>query len=392
MSALPRALSVSIRSALLCAGTAAVVPGAQAAPAGGSVVAGQGSIGTPVVGTTVVNQQTQALVVNWQSFDVAAGELVRFDQPTASATALNRILDHKASQVHGAIEANGRVFLVNTRGIFFGKTAQVNVGSLVASGLDITTEDFMAGRYEFDAAAGSGSVINEGTITAATGGSVSLLGSGVSNSGLIVARYGRINLGSGQTATLDFDGDGLIRFAVDGEVLGSGDGIEAAVDNSGTIQAHGGQVLLQGAAAKDVFTQVVNNSGVIGAQGIDTSGGSIRLVGGGSGGTVLNTGSLDASSLVAEGGFVELSASDMAVVAESGSIDVSSGAATGGEARVLGDNAGLFDTASVNASGATGGGTVLVGGDFQGGNPEISNATYAVVASDAEILADATGA
>ena len=77
---------------------------------------------------------------------------------------------------------------------------------------------------------------------------------------------------------MDFDGDGLIQFAVDEEILQNVHDVDDAVSNTGTINADGGTVLLKGKAAKDVFTNVVNNSGIIGASKIQNEGGVIKLV------------------------------------------------------------------------------------------------------------------
>ena len=72
------------------------------------------------------------------------------------------------------------------------------------------------------------------------------------------------------------------------------------------------------------------------------------------------------------------------------SIDASdrSPGATGGSVSILGEHVALTD-AVVDASGDAGGGSVLVGGDFQGGNPDVQNAQRTFVAADAEIRADA---
>lgn len=86
----------------------------QAAPQGGVIVAGQGSI-TNAPNTTNVNQQTGTMVVDWNSFNVASQETVNFNQPSANAAALNRIYDQNPSQIFGAINANGRVFLSNPK-------------------------------------------------------------------------------------------------------------------------------------------------------------------------------------------------------------------------------------------------------------------------------------
>ncbi|NIV26215.1 MAG: filamentous hemagglutinin N-terminal domain-containing protein, partial [Gammaproteobacteria bacterium] len=99
----------------------------------------------------------------------------------------------------GTLSANGNVILLNAAGMFFSPTAMVNVNSLIASSLDLSDEDFFAGRYKFQAAPHTegGLVVNQGTIEAAIGGSVSLIGGAVSNEGVILAQAGQVNLVSG---------------------------------------------------------------------------------------------------------------------------------------------------------------------------------------------------
>ena len=114
-----------------------------AAPVGGNVVGGTGSISQSDL-TTTINQNTQNLAINWQSFDVNSNERVQFIQPNTSSIALNRILGNNGSVIQGQIDANGQVILVNPNGVFFSSTATVNVGGLIASSLDMTPSDFMS--------------------------------------------------------------------------------------------------------------------------------------------------------------------------------------------------------------------------------------------------------
>ncbi|MGB1799732.1 MAG: filamentous hemagglutinin N-terminal domain-containing protein, partial [Gammaproteobacteria bacterium] len=229
---------------------------AYAGPEGGVVAAGEGSIATPNATTTNINQVSNNLIVNWQSFNVNANETVNFNQPSAQARALNRIFDQNPSQIFGSINANGHVTLLNSNGLFISPTAHVNVGSLIASGLDISDEDFMNGKHVFFNKDGSegGQVVNRGLIEAATGGSVTLIGGAVKNEGTIVATAGQVNLVAGKKVTMDFDGDGLMQFTIDEKILENVHDLDNAVTNSGTISAEGGTVLLKGSAAKDVFT------------------------------------------------------------------------------------------------------------------------------------------
>ncbi|MCC7411215.1 MAG: filamentous hemagglutinin N-terminal domain-containing protein, partial [Gammaproteobacteria bacterium] len=379
----------------VCLSTAGVMIGLQpgavlAGPQGGTVVAGQGSINRPDANTTVINQSSHNLALDWRSFDVARNELVRFQQPGATATALNRIFDQKPSQIFGRVQANGQIYLVNPNGVYFGPSARLAVGGLVAAGAKIDVDDFMAGNYRLDTSADSdGIVINQGVIEAATGGSVALVGKAVRNEGVIIANAGRVNLVAGSKVALDFDGDGLMRFTVDEAVLDNARALDAAVSNTGTVQADGGEIILHASVAKNVFDQAINNSGVIKAARIDNAGGTIRLVGAGPQASVLNTGTLAADGIRGSGGRVEVNA-DGTLIAGSGSrISARGGAGTGGAVHLLGERVGLGGDAAVDVSGLNGGGEILAGGDFQGANAAVRNAAQTFVGAGVTLTADA---
>ena len=120
------------------------VVGAVELPAGGQVVAGQATMRTS--GTTVrIEQSSPRAVIDWQTFSVGQGHRVEFQQPSASAGTLNRILGSNVSLIQGQISANGQVFLVNPNGVLFTPSAQVDVGVMVASTLNISIDDFMGG-------------------------------------------------------------------------------------------------------------------------------------------------------------------------------------------------------------------------------------------------------
>jgi len=137
---------------------------AYALPGGGSVAAGAATLSSGA-NTLTVNQSSQNAVLNWQSFSIAQGESVRFNQPNTGSVALNRVTGSDPSSILGSLSANGKVFLVNPNGILFGANAQVNVGGLVASTLNISDADFMAGKYSFSGP-GGGTVLNQGSINA----------------------------------------------------------------------------------------------------------------------------------------------------------------------------------------------------------------------------------
>lgn len=283
---------------------AAITGSAQAAPTDGIIIDGAANI-TYTDTTTNINQSTQNVTINWQDFDIDIDETVTFFQPNAESMALNRVLTGDGTQILGNLNANGRVFVLDANGVLFGQNAQVNVGSLVASTLDINNSDFVAGDYTFTAFTGAGtpgSVLNLGEINAIDGGVVALLGGQVSNQGVIRANLGSVALAAGNKITLDFAGDGLLNVQIDEAVA------NALAHNGGLIQANGGSVLMTAHASNTLLQTVVNNEGVIEAQTLVEQDGHISLLGGFNGGEVSVGGVLDASAPNGgNGGFVETS-------------------------------------------------------------------------------------
>jgi filamentous hemagglutinin family protein len=233
-----------------------------AGPEGGQVVGGAGNITQSGVNTTI-NQATQNMAINWQSYNVNVDERVQYIQPNSSAISLNRILSNNGSTIAGRIDANGQVILVNPNGVFFTPTAMVNVGGIIASTLDMMPTDFMNGHYIFNEVLGAdGAVGNSGTINASLGGNVALIGKQVENNGLVVANLGTVTLAAGKQAVLTFDQGGLLGIRVSKEILQDELGADPAVINSGEIKAEGGRVLLTASVSQDVFLQAVNTNGM----------------------------------------------------------------------------------------------------------------------------------
>lgn len=340
-----------------------------ALPQGGQVVAGQADITNPSAVQMQINQATQKAIINWQQFSIAAPEAVNFTQPNAAAIALKRVVGVDPSVIYGSLTANGGVWVINPAGILVGSTGVINVNSFLASTLNIADEDFLAGNYTFSQQLNTSlaSIVNQGTISAAAGQSVSLIAPGIANQGTIVASLGKVNLGAGEQVTVNFQGNELINFAVDksvlGEVLGpDGEPLEDSILNEGTISAEGGEVVLSARTAYDAIKSVVNNKGVIEAQTVENNNGVIRLQG-----------------------------NDLGIVYNSGTLDVSGldEGETGGEVEVTGEKTGLVHYSKIKASGRKGGGKVFVGGGFQGKNPSIKNGKITYVGKDAIIEADA---
>ncbi|MBB6095557.1 filamentous hemagglutinin family protein [Povalibacter uvarum] len=360
-------MNTNKRSRYLAAAISAVLSfaaaSAQASPQNGNVTAGSATINQPNANDTTVTQTSNSVSISWDSFDLDGNDSVVFVQPSSTAVALNRILDADPSSIMGSITANGRIFLMNANGIIFGSTATVNVGSLVATSLDLDTADAVSGIYTFDAANQRGEISNAGNITA---GSVALFGGSVLNNGMILANLGSISLGAGRAATVSFDAGGLINFQVDTALATDTSGASALVNNTGTLQAEGGQVLLTSRQATSIVANAVNNGGTIIATGISTDGGTIRLVG--NGGAVANTGTLNVSgsggnaagSVVIDGRSVNLGAATVVDVAgaTTGTLQVDSAQGINAAGTLAADGTTTLNAAGTIVFGATTAGTL----------------------------------
>ncbi len=252
----------------------ATVPSPNQLPTGGTVVAGSATIAagsTP--GTSVLNidQSTQRAIIDWKTFNLGSAAQVNFNQINSSSATLNRVLDSNASQIFGKITATGQVFLLNANGVYFGKSASVDVGSLAATTDSIGNADFMAGKSTFTRDGATGSIVNDGQLQAGLGGYIALLAPNVRNNGVVVAHLGTVAMASGESVTLNFDGNHLVGITVKPST------IAALVENKGAVLAPGGLIILSAQAVDHLLGGVVNNSGTLEATGLSTKGGRIVL-------------------------------------------------------------------------------------------------------------------
>ena len=340
-------------------------------PTGGTVVGGAATISQPSSTVTNVTQTSQRAIINWNSFSINAGERTQFNQPNSSAWTLNRVTGGDPSLIAngGQLIANGNIAISNASGVVFAKGSQVDVNGLIVTTADINNQDFMAGRLNFSIPSSNpnATVTNAGQISVADHGLAALVAPGVANSGVIRAKFGKVMLAGAETFTVDFYGDGLISFDVGSKVAQApvgpdGKPIAALVTNTGLIETDGGTVLLTADAADNILTDLVHAGGTLQAQSVGAQTGQVIVDGGSSAnGTVLVSGAIDASGLNA--------------------------GETGGSVSVRGDQVGVLSGASINVSGAAGGGNVAIGGTFHGADGH--NATATVVQKGATITANA---
>ncbi len=301
-------------------------------PTGGQVVGGSATIGQAPENTTV-NQSSQLAAINWQSFNVGSAAKVQFNQPDASAIALNRVVGGNLSQINGQIDANGQIVLINQSGVVFGRGSQVNAESVVVSTSDIATSDFMAGKMNFTGAPKPGAqIINNGNISARDAGLVGLVAPQVLNNGVITAQLGQVVLAGGAAFTLDLYGDRLISLDVTQAVRAvdvGGKLVPALVTNSGLILADGGKITLTAQDADALVTQLIAAGGTIQANTVGAQTGTISISG--VGGNISIAGNLLAQGNDAgqKGGAIQALATGTVAVAPTAIIDAS-GQAGGG--------------------------------------------------------------
>ncbi len=227
---------------------------AYAAPTGGVINAGSGSI-TQSGATTTITQNSGLIDINWNTFNVGAAETVHFDQVNNQAIAINRIQDASPSIIDGTILANGRVFLINDAGITFGSTAQVNVGSLVATTSD--NDSFSGDDFHFIGGDNGATISNEGTISIADGGFAILSAPKVENTGSITAQDGTIGLGSATEFTINTLSNN-ISFEANTATVGA-----IGADIAGTLSAQGGYVVIDARRTVNISSSVINLDGDI---------------------------------------------------------------------------------------------------------------------------------
>ena len=371
----------------------------QANPRGGTIVHGDVNIRGGGGNNLQIRQSSNSAIIDWESFSIDVGELTQFRQPNRNAAVLNRVTGGDPSAIHGALKANGNVFVINPNGILVGAGGTIDVHGLVLSTLDLENGEFLAGGDMTFKGAGE-NVTNMGRING-IGGDVFLIGRTVRNSGSITASSGTVGLAAGEEVLLTANGNKGERLFVRSKGAGvSGTGIL----NDGTIEGAAVELKAHG----NMFALAINNKGSIRATGAVTSGGKVYLRG--VGGSVRNSGSIQATSpgvgsggriqieaayakvdgmMRARGGNVRIAASERAEVG--GTIDVSAATGRGGDVVIEGREVQIGSTALVDASGDGGGGTARIGGGFQGRDAEVMNADRVIIDDGAVLRADATG-
>ncbi|MHC4119672.1 MAG: Ig-like domain-containing protein [Planctomycetota bacterium] len=209
-------------------------------------------------------------IINWDNFNTGTDQIVQFRQfmegvESNMSAVLNRINSGAITEFKGALNANGRVFVVNPAGILFANGSTVNVAQLVASGLGMTDDAFQAVLENPDNTmafgGGNGTVDVRGTVDATD--SVHLVGKKVRTIAGVRAPGGLIVIAAGDRAYIAQDGSNVL---VELDADPGGDPVD--VDVRSLLSVRDGDIVL---AASDQFGRTIRNVGTI----LATRGGTV---------------------------------------------------------------------------------------------------------------------
>lgn len=317
-----------------------------AAPHGCKVIAGDANC-TPRNANELLIESGKKTILEWDHFSIAEKETVTFQQFDQLSSVLNRVVGPE-SQLLGALNSNGRVFILNENGVYIGPNARIETAGFIAAAMDVLNADFLAGENLLFSSQNPNEVINLGSISCPTGDIV-LLGKVVHNEGTLEAPQGTVSLAQGAQILLKPEARTYIQLPIPIESEEKLPG--ASIINAGAIRALRAELK----SAPNPYVLAIQNKGLIEATEIQEIGGEIYLI--------------------AEGGFAEI-AGELRAEKE-----------TGGTIHLLGQDICIIDDALIDSSGTHGGGTVLIGGDYQGKNPEVMNAEHLLVVPSALIKA-----
>jgi filamentous hemagglutinin family protein len=304
---------------------------------------------------------------SFTQFNLDANQTANFLSQPSIHNILGRITGGDASLINGLIQVTGgnaNLFLINPAGIIFGTGASLNVP---ASFTATTATSIGFGNNWFNAtgvndyavlvgepntfaflSSSPGTIVNAGNLAVGTGQNLTLLGGTVVNAG-------QINAPTGQITVAAVPGESLIRLSQPGFLLSLEVSPSSLPPNPNTPLP-----------TPLSLPQLLTGGKISQAAGLTVkSDGTVQLTGSGveiptNTGTTIVSGTLNASGTAL--------------------------GQTGGKVQVLGDKVGLID-ANINASGTNGGGTVLIGGDYQG-RGTVPDASRTYVSHNSVINAD----
>ncbi|BAY98518.1 hypothetical protein NIES37_24680 [Tolypothrix tenuis PCC 7101] len=305
---------------------------------------------------------------SFSQFGLDANQTANFLSQPSIQNILGRVTGNNASLINGLIQVTGgnsNLYLMNPAGIIFGSSASLNVPAAftatTANGIGfgnnqwfnaIGTNNYanLIGNptgFAFTTSQG-GSIFNAGNLAVGEAQSLMLLGGMVLNTGTITAPDGNVTI-------MAVPAEKVVRVTPSNSLLSLDLPVETKTQiNPQPFSPRSLPSLLTGGNVKQVTGVTVEN-------------GVVKLI---STNTAIPT--------------------DVGTTVVSGKISVSNSQESNNipQINILGDRIALLN-ANINASGSNGG-TVLIGGDYQG-KGTVPNARQTYISSDSAIAADALG-
>ncbi|WP_373481196.1 CHAT domain-containing protein [Geminocystis sp.] len=308
---------------------------------------------------------------SFREFGLSQQQIATFLTNPNIQNILTRVTGGNPSYINGLIQVvggNSNLFLMNPAGIVFGQGASINVPAdftaTTATGIGFNNGILNAiGSNDYQNLTGNptnfvfnnnqnGSIINAGKLKVAQGSNINLVGGNVINTGTIETPQGKINIQA-------VEGTSRIKITPEGSLLSLE--IDIPKDEQGNLLGFTPQdlpTLLTGANNAGINTPNITINNNLGVNGINPQ---IQ---------VGNTKIPNETGIAIASGKISTSSDNL-----------------GGEITVLGNKVGVIN-GEIEANGATGGGKVLIGGDFQG-KSTIPNSQITVVDKDSTIKANA---
>lgn len=252
-----------------------------------------------------ITQTSATGIVSWKTFDIGKDARVSVVQPSSSSVLLNKaeggaIMNR--TTIDGLLEGNGRVYIYNPNGIVFGKTANINVNTLIASTLKFDESRVIGGLLQSgtvpvlgaDASLGGqpgdilvdGNALQRASISAGNGGLVLLAAPTVNNKGVISAPDGQVILAAGSKVYLAAPNSAqtgtslrglLVEVSNDYEAGALGAGTDASIGTSLAQNATTGRISV-GRGNATMIGYAVNQNGLVSATTSVNLNGSVYLL------------------------------------------------------------------------------------------------------------------
>ena len=310
---------------------------------------------------------------SFEQFGLSQNQVADFLSDANVRNILGRVTGGDASYINGLLRVSGsnaNLFLLNPMGIIFGANARLDLPAsftaTTATGIGFNNGWFSAvGSNDYAtlvgdpqqfafAIASPGTILNTGDLTVNPAQSITLLGGTVVNTGTLTAPGGTLTIAAipGENRVRLSQAGHLLSLELDSIATGNTD-----LPNPISLTPQTLPALLTGGSIPTVSQIIVNSDGTI---QLSSTAAEIPL----QSGTAIAAGIINASTL-----------------------DASSSLSPNAEVNILGDRVALLN-ANVDASGTNGGGTLRIGGDYQG-QGSVFNATQTYVSADSVLNAEA---